>query len=301
MPAAQQLSLFDVGWSVPLVASSGTAAPATPAASVPPEPPAGPAAGTAPPPPDLVGLPRTWRHPRANRECLLGDCLVAYEFQRGRRRTIGLTVGHHGLSVRAPRWTPLPEVEAFVRSKADWVLQKLAQADERQRQSAQPMRWEDGAPVPYLGGTLRLVLDPSHARSSGLAQLADGCLVLALAHDAGSDRIRDAAQAWLMRRAELVFTERLNHFAVSMGVMYTRLRLSSAGTRWGSASTDGSIRLNWRLIHLSQDIIDYVVVHELSHLREMNHSPDFWQVVGSVMPDYALRRRALRQVRLAGE
>lgn len=247
----------------------------------------------------LAVAPRSWRHPRANRESLLGDCLVAYEFQRGRRRTIGLTVGQHGLSVRAPRWTPLSEVDAFVRSKADWVLQKLAQADERQRQAAQPMRWEDGAEVAYLGGTLRLVLDPSHARSSGQAQLADGCLLLALAHDAGAERIRDAAQAWLMRRAEQLFTERLNHFAASMGVMYTRLRLSSAGTRWGSASTDGCIRLNWRLIHLSQDIIDYVVVHELSHLREMNHSPDFWQVVGSVMPDYPARRRALRDVRLA--
>lgn len=75
---------------------------------------------------------------------------------------------------------------------------------------------------------------------------------------------------------------------------YTRLRLSSAGTRWGSASADGVIRLNWRLIHLKMDMVDYVVVHELSHLRHMDHSPRFWDVVASVLPDHALRRRALR-------
>ena len=78
-------------------------------------------------------------------------------------------------------------------------------------------------------------------------------------------------------------------------VQAMKLRLSSAGTRWGSASADGSIRLNWRLIHLSMEMIDYVVVHELSHLRHMDHSPRFWDVVASVMPDHAERRAALKR------
>ena len=73
-----------------------------------------------------------------------------------------------------------------------------------------------------------------------------------------------------------------------------RLALSSAATRWGSASADGSIRLNWRLVHFALPIIDYVVAHELAHLREMNHSPRFWDVVRSVVPDYEHSRLALR-------
>ena len=77
-------------------------------------------------------------------------------------------------------------------------------------------------------------------------------------------------------------------------MQYKTLRLSSAGTRWGSASADGTIRLNWRLIHLKLEMVDYVVVHELSHLRHMDHSPQFWDVVASVMPDHASRRKALR-------
>ena len=102
-----------------------------------------------------------------------------------------------------------------------------------------------------------------------------------------------------MREARRIFLERLDHFAPRLGVRYRCLKLSSAQTRWGSASADGSIRLNWRLVHLSLDMIDYVVAHELSHLREMNHSPDFWGVVASVLPDYDQRRQALRRVRLA--
>lgn len=238
------------------------------------------------------------RHPRANREAVLGDWRVAYEFQRGQRRTIGLSVGPLGLSVRAPRWTPLGEVERFLHSKADWVRQKLQQMQQRQQHTPAPQDWLEGADVPYLGRQLRLVLDPAHGFAGRGAQVVDDALVVGLARDAGPERLRDTVQAWLMREARQLFAQRLDHFAPRLGVQYTKLSLTSAATRWGSASADGSIRLNWRLIHLSMEMIDYVVAHELSHLREMNHSPDFWGVVHSVMPDYAERRRALKQVRL---
>ena len=98
-----------------------------------------------------------------------------------------------------------------------------------------------------------------------------------------------------MRQAKRVFTERLEHFAPQVGVQWRRMSLSSAGTRWGSASADGSIRLNWRLIHFRLAIIDYVVVHELSHLRVMDHSPRFWDTVATIVPDYALLRGQLKE------
>ena len=138
-----------------------------------------------------------------------------------------------------------------------------------------------------------------HRQGEGLGPVGpDGGhgLRLGLAHNATEAQIRDAAQAWLMRQAKRVFAERLDHFSPLLGVRYEKLRLSSAGTRWGSASADGTIRLNWRLIFLSMDMVDYVVVHELSHLRHMDHSPRFWDVVASVMPDHRERRQALRQV-----
>lgn len=112
----------------------------------------------------------------------------------------------------------------------------------------------------------------------------------------GPGQVRDAVQAWLMRDARRCFTERLDHFAPLLGVRWTQLRLSSARTRWGSARTGGSISLNWRLMHYRPAIIDYVVAHELSHLRVMDHSPRFWSVVESVVPDHAALRRSLREL-----
>jgi predicted metal-dependent hydrolase len=251
-----------------------------------------PEAGQAP-------LPAVWQHPRANRRIRLHDVEVAYLFRRGRRRTIGLSVSLDGLTVSAPRWTPVAEVEALLRDKADWVVDKLRQACERSQALAQArIDWADGACFDYLGQSVRVRLDPTHASATLEPAGADGVamLRLGLPRQADAERIRDAAQAWLMRQAQRYFTERLEHFGAVLGVRHKRLRLSSAGTRWGSASADGSIRLHWRLIHLSPALIDYVVVHELSHLRHMDHSPRFWGVVASVLPDYAERRQALRQV-----
>ena len=239
--------------------------------------------------------PAAFSHPQANRRIVLGDAQVAYAFRRGRRRTIGLTVGAEGLSVSAPRWTPLAEVEALLRHKSRWVLDKLTQARQRQAQAATAaIDWREGARLPYLGQALTLRLDPRQAHGPVGATLQDGCLWLGLPLDAAPERLRDAAQAWLLRQARRLFTARLDHFAPQLGVRWQRLTLSSARTRWGSASADGSIRLNWRLIHMSEALIDYVAVHELAHLREMNHSPRFWDHVEAVLPDYAERRGALR-------
>ncbi|MFU2035641.1 M48 family metallopeptidase, partial [Bordetella avium] len=107
--------------------------------------------------------------------------------------------------------------------------------------------------------------------------------------------IRDAAQAWLQQRAGVLFGERLAHFLTLTGLKIRRWRLSSAATRWGSCTSDGCIMLNWRLIHFSQDIIDYVIAHELAHLREMNHSQDFWTEVGQILPGFEAAKKVLKQ------
>ena len=254
---------------------------------------------TSPLPPAQTDTTTLFRHPRANRETRLCGTLVAYEFKRIRRRSIGFVVGPEGLVVRAPQWVTLREVESALQEKSAWILRKLGEMRERhERLLPQRIEWRDGTTVPFLGQPVRLQLDPRHAFGAVGAQLqADGpepVLQLALAHAATPEQIRDAVQAWLMRQARRVFIERLDHFAPQLQVQWRRLTLSNAGTRWGSASIDGSIRLNWRLIHLQQTVIDYVVAHELSHLRVMDHSARFWDTVESVLPDYAALRRQLK-------
>lgn len=284
----------------------GAAPPPSPAGAADPAPavPAPDAAVPVLPLPQALA-PARFVHPRASHEIAFARAHVAYEFRRGRRRSIGFSVSADGLTVSAPRWTTLVEVESALRHKERWIVAKLGEARERhERLESMRIDWREGATIAFLGAPLTLVLDPRQRHGRGGAVLdadaeappgaARPSLHLGLPHSASAEQLRDATQAWLMRQARRVFTQRLDHFAPQLGVRWQRLGLSSAGTRWGSASADGSIRLNWRLIHFSQPVIDYVVVHELAHLREMNHSPRFWQHVESVLPDYAERRRALK-------
>ena len=239
--------------------------------------------------------------PRARHELHLGQHHVAYELKRARRRSIGFSVGPDGLAVSAPRWVGLAEIESALREKGAWILRKLHEQRERtQRQLQARVDWREGGSVPFLGETVILVLDARatgavlHAAADALPGVPHLTLHLGLPEHAGPAQIRDVVQSWLQRQARRVFEERCAIYAIRMGVRVRRLSLSSAATRWGSASADGSIRLNWRLVHFGLPVIDYVVAHELAHLREMNHSPAFWDVVRSVIPGYEQARATLR-------
>lgn len=246
-----------------------------------------------------------FQHPRANRFIRLGVGSADYRLIRSRRKTIGMSVGPEGLDVRAPRWVSIGAIEQALLEKGAWILRKLQEMQERQKHMESTIiEWRDGICLPYLGETVRLQLDATHFFSETGACLeaiaptpdspATGLLKVSVAQNASQAQIRDAVQAWLMAQAKQLFVQRLNHFAPILGVQWRKLSLSNAGTRWGSAGSDGSIRLNWRLVHFKLDIIDYVVAHELSHLRVMDHSPLFWETVRTVVPDYAHRRAQLR-------
>ncbi|MGL6109757.1 MAG: M48 family metallopeptidase, partial [Rubrivivax sp.] len=189
-----------------------------------------------------------------------------------------------------------------LQEKRGWILRKLREQRERaQRLHSAKVDWRDGTGLPFLGDTVIILLDARAGgvmlddESEGLPGVPRRLLRVGLAHSATPEQIRDTVQSWLQRQARRVFEERCAMFAQRLGVRVRRISLSSAATRWGSANADGSIRLNWRLVHFGLPIIDYVVAHELAHLREMNHSAAFWEVVRSVLPDYERSRAALRQ------
>ena len=236
-------------------------------------------------------------HPAANRHAQLQGVSVSFRFERSRRKSIGFLVGADGLVVRAPNWVTLREVDVAVQEKSAWIVAKLQQFKERQTEQFQKaIEWRHGAEVPFLGRTVQLcVMERGVGRVLGQDLSPDQVLPVTVPPGASVTQVRDAAQVWLKKQAKILFEQRLHHFAPLLGVRWQKLSLSSASTRWGSARNDGHIRLNWRLIHLPISQIDYVVVHELAHLREMNHSPRFWETVGEVMPDYAQIRQALRQ------
>jgi predicted metal-dependent hydrolase len=282
-PDPAQLALFEGPGPAPGVAT--TAAPSV----MPPEP--------APPAP----VAPLFRHPQSNREIRLDEHVVGYALRRARRRSIGFVVSPDGLAVSAPKWVSVGDIEDALREKGRWILRKLREQQERQQRLRQSkVDWCDGTSIPFLGETVIVVLDPRatgavlHTAADTLPGVPGLTLHVGLPQSATPEQIRDAVQSWLQRQARRVFEERCRHFAAQLQVRYTRLSLSSAQTRWGSASADGSIRLNWRLVHFAMPTIDYVVAHELAHLRHMDHSPRFWDVVRSVVPEYEKLRGGLK-------
>ncbi len=205
------------------------------------------------------------------------------------RRRISLSVDERGLRVGAPLRASLREIETVLRDHARWVVRKLGEWNDKR---APARRWVTGETVAYLGLPLRL--DVVHG-VSGVA-LAPPQLQIRTP-EPGAASVAALATHWLREQALNHFHQRIAHFRshVILQTAGVTLRLSNARGRWGSCHVSGRISLSWRLIHFPQHLIDYVVVHELAHLREMNHSPRFWTVVGSVIPDYAARRRELRR------
>lgn len=279
-----QLELFAQDFFAALKPSDKPAAPSQPLFKAPPPAPR----NLLPSPPVAEGDPPLKR-------ILLGAYTVDYALRRSSRRSIGFMIDDDGLRVTAPRRCTLLDIDNAIRAKQRWILGKLLERGERraQRQQQQPIEWKDGARLPYLGGEITLRLEEA-SRSHCQFDAQSGELWIGVVPGLSEWQLKERVKLWFQAEAKKLFRERLDHYAPLLGVQYRVFALSSAGTRWGSCTVEGNIRLNWRLVHYPPALVDYVVAHELAHLREMNHSPRFWDVVRSVMPDYEQARGALR-------
>jgi predicted metal-dependent hydrolase len=234
------------------------------------------------------------------RPILLAGEVHHYRLRRAKRRTIGFQIDDAGLTVSAPRWVRLAEIEAAIVEKERWIRTKLNDwRDWRAKRNLPRVHYADGGTLPYLGQPVTLRLHREQ-KINGLIE-SGGCrlLCLALPPESTEAQIKDAVQAWLQTQARRVLDERLRMLAERSGLTYTSWTLSSARGQWGSCTHDGRIRLNWRLVHFALPVIDYVVAHELAHVREMNHGPRFWSAVGQLLPGFEAARDEIKGVDLA--
>ena len=212
---------------------------------------------------------------------------LRYRLSRTARRTVGIYVGGGEVNVRAPRWVSVADIEAFLLEKESWVAKRLKE------RTAPPaaFHWREGEALPVLGRGLRLC-----AREGMEGVRREGDTLLLPASEVY--RWRALTLEWLKNTALERFCQRSDHYASLLGVQPPSVGLSNARTRWGSCwrarGTAGRILLHWRLIHLPPLLLDYVVAHEIAHLREPNHSKRFWAVVGALFPAYAAARRSLK-------
>jgi len=212
---------------------------------------------------------------------------------RSKRKTLALIVETDGtLTVRAPLRMKETDIRNFIEEKKDWIKRKQANA---LKDAVTPRRYVDGERFLYLGKevTLRIVPAEGPRRGDGKPALAMG-RVFKLTRPA-QPRAESVFEAWYKKQARKVLTERVEFFAQKHGFKVEKIRISSARTRWGSYSSRGTLSFTWRLVMAPLEIIDYVVVHELCHSKELNHSKAFWAQVESILPDYKRRRKWLKE------
>lgn len=227
-------------------------------------------------------------HAVSRLRCVLDGAPIEYVLKRSqRRRSITLTVDEDGLRVGAPWRASQSRIDALLGSHARWIASKLA---EWQARRPRPFVWQAGATVMALGEPLTLAID-----TAGKTTTRHGNRLCVAAGADDPEALGRDVVAWLRSTAQAWFEERAAYFAQALQVNTPTIRLSNAKTRWGTCHPAGRVHLNWRLIQAPPALIDYVVVHELAHLREPNHSPRFWRWVASVIPDYKERRLSLRR------
>jgi predicted metal-dependent hydrolase len=225
----------------------------------------------------------------STRRIALAGQNVAYRLFRARRRTIGMAVDLDGLTVRAPRWVSLREIEEALTERELWIVRTLEEWRSRQR-DVLPREWRTGAPILYLGEELKLAVFPSRA-----TLVRPDMFDLTVLHPEASDEraIADTVSRWLRDEAAQRVLPRVAHYAKHVTAALPPVRLSNARSEWGSCNHKGEIRLNWRLIQLPPALADYVVAHEVAHLVELNHSRKFWALVEALLPGHDAHRKEL--------
>ena len=227
-----------------------------------------------------------------------GDTSIDYEVRRSsrRRKTVQITVDGGGVQIAAPTATSVSEVRAIVRKRAGWIL---SHASDRMLEAA-PKRFVSGETLPYLGRNVRMVVEDADVRTAEVRFDHWRLRVITpkgLSGDERFESVRRAIVSWYRSRAEEKLGEIVDRWATRLGHgKKVRVLVRDQRQRWGSCAPDGTLRFNWRAMMVNTMLIEYVVVHELAHLTHRNHSPEFWALIASVMPDSQRRRQRLREI-----
>ena len=219
----------------------------------------------------------------------IGDTVIPFETRvstRARRLIISLVRGEVKVSV--PRGVTEQQVENFVLAKQDWIYRHWQQQQEQQTLQAGKV-YKSGQKLPYRGLNLTICIEEHEQKTIRVCLLQDSLQIHLpgiTPRDKRSDYIKEVLIFWYKNQARKIFREKLNYYAGLMGVAFRDLRVKEQKTKWGSCSSLGNINLNWKVIMAPEYVIDYLIIHELAHLKYLNHSPDFWKTVAAYMKDF---------------
>lgn len=238
---------------------------------------------------------RTREDPRRRVEDEIGS-IEFFVLRNPRRRRMALHVNPRSeVEVRAPTGVSFADIDRFVLQHADWVRARVSHI-----QSASPAAGplETGQELLIFGEPVRLVVCRTHERR-GTVGLANGAMTISVPGSVSEDRVGQTARGllrrWLGSEALKIVRERLPHFARRLGVSPAKVTVKDMKTRWGSCGRNGNISISYRLVMAPPAVMDYLIVHELCHLLEPNHSHDYWALVAGIMPEYRIHRAWLKE------
>ena len=208
-----------------------------------------------------------------------------YRLERVRRKSIGLIITADGLVIRAPKWTPLYEIDAAITERKAWIVSALTRQMARRSQLA---AYRDGGHVLFRGNKLKVEVRGGLFDSIDLTEMH--CIVTTLDGTFNADAFDEE----LKRIARVELPEIARNMATDAGLPLASVTLSTARTMWGSCTSSGRVRLNFRLLQLAPELMRHVVAHELAHLVEFNHSQRFWAIVEGLDPNTRAHKRAIK-------
>ena len=235
-------------------------------------------------------------HPRPTtiekRQITINSQTISYILKRSARaKQIRLEIKRDtGLTVVVPRSYGLNQLTSFLEAKQSWILGNLAKCEEIQSLYA-GKELKNGDTIPYLGRNLKLVIQENHRNASNVKLVQD---ILIVSLRPGNGRLNIALERWYRMQAAELMKKKVDELSARLGISYTRLTIRGQKTRWGSCSRKGNLSFNWKLLMAPEPVIDYVIIHELAHLKEMNHTKRFWAIVDEYCPQWRKYRKWLR-------
>ncbi|WP_415887879.1 M48 family metallopeptidase [Neptuniibacter sp. QD37_6] len=225
----------------------------------------------------------------------MNETIEQYKIIRSaRRKTAAIQVDEYGVSIRVPLWVTDQWIEDWVAKKQVWISHQQAVMSQNLKMFC--LKTEKGAPFPFLGN--EYFLDWCDGKRWDVVLEGDKLLVIVgkrrSSRKSDSERVETYLKKWFKEQAEKLISERILYWAQKKGVQYNSLKFKDFKRRWGSCSARGEITFNWRLVFADKNVIDYVVIHELSHLTHLNHSPEFWALVEKYCPDWKVMRSYLQ-------
>lgn len=231
----------------------------------------------------------------AQRTILLEGMIFSYELVKSRRKSISIRVTEEGeIQVKAPSFMSVSDIEKYILQKEHWIAEHVRYISEN-REKRDARQFVTGETLLFKGKELVLIVHEEAERKRTSIRMEEGNILLQVPAGSSAVEKSKALEHWYREQARILMTSKVQYYAPFLQVRYADIRIKDQKSRWGSCSSRGNLNFNWHIVLAPEEIADYLAVHELCHLRHMNHSQEFWKCVEEVYPDYKAARRWLKE------